>query len=140
MNRRFTFVIVVLALTSIMALPTTAQSQPFDLNAAIAAAQPGATIQVPPGTYAGPLQIDRPITLDGQGAAVIDGGGLGDVVTISAPDVTLRGFVIRNSGTSLDHENAGITGTGARVTIGLKLAFSSLQVPALAWQERASSG
>ena len=48
---------------------------------------------------------------------VIDSGGQGDVVTISAPDVTLRGFVIRNSGTSLDHENAGITGTGARVTI-----------------------
>ena len=27
---------------------------------------------------------------------------------------TLRGFVIRNSGTSLDHENAGVTGTEAR--------------------------
>ena len=117
MNRRLTLVLVVLALTSITALSTTAQGQPFDLHAAIAAAQPGAKIQVPPGTYAGPLQIDKPITLDGQGAAVIDGGGLGDVVTITAPDVTLRGFVIRNSGASLDHENAGITGTGARVTI-----------------------
>ncbi len=100
-----------------MALPTTAQSQPFDLQAAIAAAQPGDTIQVPPGTYAGPLLIDKPVTLEGQGMPVIDSGGQGDVVTISAPDVTLRGFVIRNSGTSLDHENAGITGTGARVTI-----------------------
>ena len=48
---------------------------------------------------------------------VIDGGGQGDVVTITAPDVTLRGFVIRNSGTSLDHEHAGITGTAARLTI-----------------------
>ena len=113
----FTLVFVVLALISILALPAAAQSQPFDLQAAIAAAQPGDTIQVPPGTYAGPLLIDKPVILEGQGMPVIDSGGQGDVVTISAPDVTLRGFVIRNSGTSLDHENAGITGTGARVTI-----------------------
>ena len=117
MNRRYTLVFVVLALISIMALPAAAQSQPFDLQAAIAAAQPGDTILVPPGTYAGPLLIDKPVILEGQGMPVIDSGGQGDVVTISAPDVTLRGFVIRNSGTSLDHENAGITGTGARVTI-----------------------
>ena len=117
MNRRLTLILVVLAFTLIVVLPTTAQNQLFDLQAAIAAAQPGDTILVPPGAYAGPLLIDKPVTLEGQGMPVIDSGGQGDVVTISAPDVTLRGFVIRNSGTSLDRENAGITGTGARVTI-----------------------
>ena len=79
MNRRYTLVFVVLALISIVALPAAAQSQPFDLQGAIAAAQPGDTIQVPSGTYAGTLLIDKPVILEGQGMPVIDGGGHGDV-------------------------------------------------------------
>ena len=89
----------------------------FDLHAALAAAQPGDTIVVPAGVYAGPLIIDRPVTLVGEGMPVIEGTGKGDVVTITAPDVTLRGFVIRNSGDSLDQENAGVTGLAPNLTI-----------------------
>jgi nitrous oxidase accessory protein len=98
------------------AQPVAAQAG-FDLQAALAAARPGDTIRVPPGLYRGPVQIDQPVILEGQGQPVIDGQGQGDVITINAADVTVRGFVIRNSGDSLDREHAGITGLGARATI-----------------------
>jgi nitrous oxidase accessory protein len=55
--------------------------------------------------------------LEGEPGAVIDGAGQGDVVTISAAKVTLRGFVIRNSGDSLDQENAGITVLAPQATL-----------------------
>ena len=94
-----------------------AQAASFDLHAALAAAQPGATIVVPPGVYPGALTIDKPVTLEGQGLPVIDGEGVGNVITINAPDVTLRGLVIRNSGDSLDAEDAGISAGAPRLTL-----------------------
>ncbi len=95
---------------------TSAQSD-FDLRAAVAAARPGATIHVPAGIYPAPIVIDKPLTLIGEGMPTIQGDGTGDVVEINAPDVTLRGFVVRGSGDSLDAENAGITVGGKHVTI-----------------------
>lgn len=112
---RFWLGIVILGL--LLPLPVRAQATGFDLAAALATAAPGATVVVPPGVYAGPLQITKPVVLVGQGNPVVDGGGRGDVITIQAPAVTIRGFVIRNSGTSLDHEHAGITGLAAQATL-----------------------
>lgn len=100
-----------LLLCALVLTPIRAQGQttPFDLAAALATAQPGATITVPAGVHLGPVQIDRPLTLQGEPGATIDGGGQGDVITIAAPDVTVRGLIIRNSGLSLDREHAGVT-------------------------------
>jgi nitrous oxidase accessory protein len=115
MNAFAWLVTLIAVFGSLLPLPTL---QPFDLPAALAAAQPGDTIVIPPGIYAGPLVVDVPgLTLEGQEGAIIDGGGLGDVLTINAPDVTLRGLTIRNSGDSLDREHAGITGLAPRLTI-----------------------
>jgi len=89
----------------------------FDLRAELAAAPTGATIRVPAGEHVGPLGIDRPVTLLGEPGAVIRGGGKGDVIRITAPDVTVRGLAIRGTGTSLDRENAGITVLADRARI-----------------------
>jgi nitrous oxidase accessory protein len=89
----------------------------FDLQAAVAAARPGDTVTVPPGTYRGPLVVEHPMTLAAAGRVVLDGGGAGDVIQIRAPDVTVRGFVIRNTGKSLDRENAGITVLAPRAVV-----------------------
>ncbi|MCB0227475.1 MAG: nitrous oxide reductase family maturation protein NosD, partial [Anaerolineae bacterium] len=76
-----------------------AQENGFDLQAAIDAAAPGAVIDVPPGVYRQNLVIAKPITLAGLDWPVIDGGNQGNVIEINqAPDVTIRGLVIRNSG------------------------------------------
>lgn len=78
------------------------------IAALIAAAEPGATVFVPPGTYREQLVIDKPVVLDGRGQAVIDGGGAGDVVVVKAADVEIRGFTIRHGGTAISQEPAGV--------------------------------
>ena len=109
--------IVLISILVLLPLRLRAQPAQFDLEAALATAEPGAIITVPAGIYAGPLLIEKPVVLIGEGYPVIDGGGKGDVITIKAPNVTIRGFVVRNSGDSLDHEHAGITGLAAQATI-----------------------
>lgn len=89
----------------------------FDLAAAIASARPGETVTVPAGTYPGPLVIEQPMTLAADGRVVLDGGGEGDVIQVKAPDVTIRGFIIRHTGKSLDRENAGITVLAPRAVL-----------------------
>lgn len=87
------------------------------IGRAIAAAAPGETIEIGPGVYREHVRIDKPVTLVGRGMPVIDGGGAGDIVEITAPDVTIRGFVIRNTGTDLDKENAALRALAPRTTI-----------------------
>ncbi len=88
-----------------------------ELGRRIAAAKAGETIEVEAGVYREHVRIDKPISLVARGVAVLDGGGSGDIVEISAPDVTLRGFTIRNTGIDLDKENAAVRVVAPRATI-----------------------
>lgn len=89
------------------------------LAQAIAAAGPGDTLMLEPGLFAGPVTIDRALTIDGQGTATIDGGGQGTVVTVTAADVTLRGLTVQGSGDDHADLDSGIklTRTAARVLV-----------------------
>ena len=76
---------------------------------ALARAQPGDTLLLGPGSHAGPVLITVPgITLEGESGAVIDGGGSGDSIHVSAADVTLRHLTVRHSGQVLIDKNSGI--------------------------------
>jgi nitrous oxidase accessory protein len=88
-----------------------------DISSAIAAAAPGDRIEVVGGSYAGPLVIDKPLSLIGVDAPVIDGHHQGTIVRITSPDVTLQGFVIQNSGQNFDREDSAIFLEGERVQI-----------------------
>lgn len=101
----------------IEAAPTVALVNTGVIGALIAAAEPGDTVRVPPGVYREHLRIEKPIVLAGEGNAVIDGGGDGDIVEIVAPDVTIRGFVLRDTGIDLDRENVAIRVSAPRATI-----------------------
>lgn len=68
------------------------------LQAMIDHAEPGSTVEVPEAVYVGQIRIDRPLTLVGQGRPILDGAGMGSVLRVVAPDVTVRGFSIRDSG------------------------------------------
>ena len=90
-----------------------------DIAAAVAAAAPGDAIILGAGTHAGPVTLDRPLTLYGEPGAILDGGGGGSVVTITAPGVTVRDLTIQGSGSDAKAMDAGVFLTkgakGARV-------------------------
>jgi len=87
------------------------------INEAIRSARPGDTVVVRSGRYYEAIVIDKPIELVGEGSPIIDGGGEGTVVTINSPGVTVRGFHIVSSGTSLNREDAGVMLERARDSI-----------------------
>ena len=78
---------------------------------------PGDTIEVQAGVYPEHVVIDKPLTVVGVDNPVIDGGGAGIIVLITAPGVTLRGFTVRNSGRVLEHEDGGIESRAERTVI-----------------------
>jgi len=90
---------------------------PGEIGRRIAAAAPGATLEIEPGVYREHLRIDKPIILIAKGHVVIDGDASGDIVEITAPDVTFRGFTVRNTGIDLDKENAAIRVLAPRAAI-----------------------
>src|SRR5690606_35584589 len=95
-----------------------------NLARAIAGAAPGDVLRLQDGVHPGPVTIDRPLTLAGSQAAVIDGGGQGTVVTIAASDVTLQGFSVTGSGMVNKDLDAGVKigkGAGRAQVRGLHL-------------------
>lgn len=88
-----------------------------EIGRMIAAARDGAVIEVPEGVYFEHIRIEKPLTLIAKGKVVIDGKGSGDIVEITAPDVTFKGFIVRNTGIDLDKGNAAIRVTAPRVTL-----------------------
>lgn len=75
---------------------------------AVARATPGDRLRLAPGNFAGPLIIDKPLSLEGSIGTVIDGGGSSTVIKILAPDVSVRGMTLTNSGTKGEHFDSGL--------------------------------
>lgn len=71
-------------------------------------ADDGATVTVPEGVYQGNLVVSKPITLLANGDVVIDALGNGTVIELRAEGITLRGFTVRGSGSTVDREPAGV--------------------------------
>lgn len=88
-----------------------------EIGRMISAASPGDTLVIPAGEYREHLRITKPLTLVADDRVVIDGAGSGDIVEITAPDVTMRGFIVRSTGTDLDKENAAIRVLAPRATL-----------------------
>jgi nitrous oxidase accessory protein len=89
----------------------------FDLQAAIHAAEPGATIRVPSGVHRGSFVLDKMVVLEGEPGAILEGTGDGDIVKITAAHVAVRGLTVRGTGPSLDKENSGILVMADDVTV-----------------------
>jgi nitrous oxidase accessory protein len=85
------------------------------IGAALEIARAGARISIKPGTYREPtLRIKVPLTLDGAGAAVLDGDGTHGLIEVAADDVTVRGLVLRNTGSSHIEDRAALRVDGQR--------------------------
>jgi nitrous oxidase accessory protein len=85
------------------------------ISAAVANAPAGATIVLRAGTYREPtIRLDKPITLDGRGEAVLDGDGTHAIISITADDVTVRAVVLRHTGRSQTEDRAAVRAEGVR--------------------------
>lgn len=104
-------------LVTLLLIPALPAMGANDLQALIDAAKPGSVLIVPSGTYDGGVIIDKPLEIRGDGWPVIDGHGSGTVVIIDAPDVSLTGLVIANSGDSLSNEHAAVWVNAPRARI-----------------------
>jgi len=78
------------------------------IAAAVARAAAGDTVEVERGDYVEHLRLDKPLTVRGIGRPTISGAGSGDVLRVTASDVSISGLIVRDSGASLDAQNAGI--------------------------------
>jgi nitrous oxidase accessory protein len=98
--------------------PARAQDAGLSLQQRIDRAAPEDIVIVDGGVFREPVVINKSISLIGRNSPVIDGGGQGDVVTISADDVVISGFTIRGSSKNMSQEPAAIKVKDAqRVTI-----------------------
>ncbi|MBV2184283.1 MAG: nitrous oxide reductase family maturation protein NosD [Rhizobium sp.] len=78
------------------------------LQEIIAGASAGDVLTLEPGTYAGPITIDKPLVIAGKPGAKVIGDGKGSVVTIEAEGVTVRGLDVSGSGRDLTTRDSGI--------------------------------
>ena len=72
------------------------------------AVEEGGTLTPPPGIYAGPVVIDKPITIDGENKVTIDAGGKGTVVLLDTDGATLKNLHLTNSGESHNDLDSGV--------------------------------
>ncbi len=99
--------------TLLIVLAATFGARAESLQALVDAAPDGGQIVLDAGTvYEGPVVIDHPVVIDGQGGAVIDGGGKGTVVTLATDGATLKNLTIRNSGRLHNKLDAGLSVKG----------------------------
>ena len=69
----------------------------------------GDTILVHPGTYVeSGLVISHSLALVGVGNPVVDGNHSGEIITVTANNVSIEGFILRGSGLSHLDENAAV--------------------------------
>lgn len=107
-NRSGVALAILLSATAANGATVEVAAEPGRLAAAIAAAAPGDRLLLAAGRHAGPIAIDRALTLEGGPGAVLDVGGVGRVVTVDAPQVVLRRLTITGSGSDLAAEDSGI--------------------------------
>lgn len=85
------------------------------VGAAVAAAHNGDTVVVHAGHYREPqIVVDKRVAIIGDGAPVLDGEGKHAILLVTADDVTVRGLVLRNVGTSFVEDRAAIRVNRAR--------------------------
>lgn len=77
----------------------------------------GDTIYVSGLLTAEPIVIKKPLTLIGINNPVIDGNGIGNVISIKSDHVAINGFIIQNSGKNQVDEPSGIKAEGNYISL-----------------------
>lgn len=110
----FTGLLVLLAQTGMAQIVVSPEGEINSIKQAVEMAEPGAHIQVQPGTYLeSNIGIDKKITLEGIDYPLIDGNNEGFIFVITADSVTIKGFSIKRTGRSYVRDYAAIMIEGA---------------------------
>lgn len=102
----FLCILCILSGLSVPALGNAREYPP--LQTLVDAAKPGTVLTPAPGTYAGPVVIDKPLTVDGQNKVTIDAGGKGSVIHLNTDSASIRNLHLTHSGESHNDIDAGI--------------------------------
>ena len=85
------------------------------IRLALKLARPGDTVSVGPGVYReGNLVIDKPLVLIGTGRPVLDGDHKVEIITVTSDDVTVRGFLFKNTAIGSMEDYAAVRVLSAR--------------------------
>ena len=98
-----------------------------NLQAMIDSLEEGAVLKLEDKTYEGNIVINKELTLIGKANTVIKGDGTGNVISIKAPNVTLKKLTVTNSGMDRNspEEYAGIKiHTNGNVVDHIKITHS----------------
>jgi nitrous oxidase accessory protein len=97
------------ALLSAQQIRVSPEGEVRSIKAAVEMAQPGDHILVEAGTYLeSEIEINKPLTLEGVERPVIDGDREGNILIIRADSVTVKGFMIKNTGRSYVRDYSAI--------------------------------
>jgi hypothetical protein len=95
------------ALVTLWPSPVVTVAAGADLQAAVDSAPEGATVRLEPGSYRGPVMIDRTIALEGEaGAEIVAPLDADAAVHVTAPGVRIEGVSVRGRRTGIDLDDA----------------------------------
>ena len=103
--------------TFVLVLALVLDTAAATLQERVETAAPNDTITLAAGIYAGPIVINKALTIIGIGEAEIQGNGHGKTIHIAADHVTLRHLRITNSGLDLSNDDAAVFVTGNHAAI-----------------------
>ncbi|MCP3668419.1 MAG: nitrous oxide reductase family maturation protein NosD [Gammaproteobacteria bacterium] len=106
MNSRYTLFLVLSVLLWFPLLSLA--DERIELQALIDATEKNGTLKLEPGIYAGPVTVDKPMTLDGQNHATIDADGRGSVIYLETDGAIIRNLRLTNTGESHNDLDSGV--------------------------------
>lgn len=90
-----------------LALNAQAEKYP-SFQALVDATEKNGVLIPPPGIYAGPVILEKPITINGKGKVTIDAGGKGSVIYIDTDGTVIKNMHLTNSGESHNDIDSGV--------------------------------
>jgi nitrous oxidase accessory protein len=81
------------------------------------AAPAGSVLRPPPGAYAGPVVLKKPLIIEGNDQVTIDAGDLGTVFSLETNGAVMRGLHLTGSGDSHDTDDSCLDVRGHRNVI-----------------------
>lgn len=87
------------------------------LAPAIAGLPSGSTLILGAGRHAGPMYIDRTLTVRGEAGAVLTGAGVGSVLLVAAPDTVVRDLRVTGGGHLSNDDDSGVVVAADRVLL-----------------------